>query len=241
MQKNVPFNAGISQYCNQPAHNVLTNPPNTWNISDGRQADNCSLTFGTETIPDQNYNVNRTVSVTLTEAYGGTPPLEYTLTPEMDIPDDLSFTTDTRTLTGTPTATATAVTLTYTVTDNADPMPATAELTFMVTVDKGDQTSFVFPDAIVRKIIEEDSSTFTVTVTDDRPGGGAVTYTSSDLMVATVDADTGEVTIVAIGETMITATKTADTNYNQATAFYTLIVTAAALPFRIKVFLEGAQ
>ena len=147
--------------------------------------------------------------------------MDYDLTP---IPDGLTFTTATLTLAGTPTMTAATVTLTYTVTDSAD-SPATAALTFMVTVDKGEQTSFVFPDATVNKIIEEDSSTFTVTATGGS-GDGAVTYESDDTAVATVDSS-GEVIIKTIGTTTITATKATDANYNEATAQYTLTVNPA--------------
>ena len=41
--------------------------------------------------------------------------------------------------------------------------PTTAALSFMVTVNKGDQTGFAFTDTTVSKTIGEDSSTFTVT------------------------------------------------------------------------------
>ena len=158
------------------------------------------------------------------------------------LPTWLTFNSDNRMLTGVPPAPATAVTLTYTVTDSATP-PATVILDFPVTVNKGDPASlgFGFGIATVRKIIEEDSSTFTVTVTDDGPGSGAITYTSSDTTVATVDINSGLVTIKAIGRTVITATKEGDDNYNQATATYILRVTLPALLFRIKAFLEGAQ
>ena len=140
-----------------------------------------------------------------------------------------------------PTTAAAAVTLTYTVTDNATPL-ATATLTFTVTINKGEQTGFVFTDATVEKTDEDNS--FTVTPPESPNiglGSGAVTYKSSKPAVATVDPDSGEVTILAVGETTITATKAGDANYNLATASYTLIVTAAALLFRIKAFLEGAQ
>ena len=225
LRSGVPFSPGNSQHCNQPAKDILTKRYN-WDITRNNPADNCSLTFGTETIPDQNYNVNRTVSVTLTEAYGGTPPLEYTLTPEMDIPDDLSFTTATRTLAGTPTTTA-AVTLTYTVTDSATPMPTTTTLTFMVTVAKRQQTGFGFANTAVTKLVGDDP--FRVTLTGGS-GSGMLTYESSDITVATVDAD-GEVTIVAVGSVIITATKAADDDYNQATATYTLTVTVPPSAF----------
>ena len=238
LRPGVNFDAGNNKYCNQPARNVLTDPSsNNWDIDDGGPADNCPLVFE-RGIPDQSYNVNTFVSVILPLAFGGTAPLEYTLTETSLL--GLTFTTANRTLAGTPTTEAPTVTLTYTVTDSATPTPATNTLTFTVTINKREQTGFVFTDTTVNKIIGEDSSTFTITVTDGS-GSGAVTYKSSKPAVATVDPDSGEVTIVAIGETTITATKAGDDNYNLATASYTLIVTPAALLFRIKAFLEGAQ
>ena len=58
------------------------------------------------------------------------------------------------------------------------------------------------------------------------PEGLAVTYSSSNTEVATVDANTGEVTAVAAGEAVITATFKGNNEYNQATATYTLTVKA---------------
>lgn len=53
---------------------------------------------------------------------------------------------------------------------------------------------------------------------------GAVTYTSSDEAVATVDATTGEVTLVGEGTTEIKATAAATDIYNSGYALYTLRV-----------------
>ncbi len=53
----------------------------------------------------------------------------------------------------------------------------------------------------------------------------AVTYTSSNTEVATIDGTT--VTLVAAGETTITATAAEDETYNKGTASYTLTVNAA--------------
>ncbi|MBP3439924.1 MAG: bacterial Ig-like domain-containing protein [Tidjanibacter sp.] len=55
-----------------------------------------------------------------------------------------------------------------------------------------------------------------------------VTYTSSNAAVATVDANTGAVTLVGAGETTITATAEETTEYKSATASYTLTVAAAS-------------
>lgn len=62
-----------------------------------------------------------------------------------------------------------------------------------------------------------------------KTGDGTVTYTSSDTNVATVNASTGEVTIVGVGTTTITATVADGTNYTYATktATYTLTVAAS--------------
>ena len=224
LQSGVLFSAGNSQHCNQPARDILT-VRYEWTITSGdNPADNCSLTFGAETIPDQNYNVGRPVSVTLTEAYGGTDPLNYTLMPTDSIPRGLDFTTATRTLAGTPSTETAAVTLTYTVTDSA---MATTALTFIVTVTKRQQTGFGFDIATVTKLVG--SGSFTEIATGGQ--GGAVTYESSNSGIATVNAD-GKVTIRNNGVVIITATKAADDNYNEATATYRLTITPTA-PFYI--------
>ena len=58
-------------------------------------------------------------------------------------------------------------------------------------------------------------------------GDGTVTYSSSNPGVATVDSSTGEVTVVAVGTTTITATAADGANYAYAspTTTYTLMVT----------------
>lgn len=51
-----------------------------------------------------------------------------------------------------------------------------------------------------------------------------VTYSSSNTDVATVNSETGAVTVKAVGTTVITATASQTTEYNEATATYTLVV-----------------
>ena len=60
-------------------------------------------------------------------------------------------------------------------------------------------------------------------------GDGAVTYTSSHEDVATVDANSGAINIVAVGSTTITATAAETDNYKAASAKYTLTVKQAAI------------
>lgn len=59
------------------------------------------------------------------------------------------------------------------------------------------------------------------------PGNGGVTYSSSNISVATVDENTGVVTPVAAGSATITATIAAATNYNGNTATADFIVNKA--------------
>ena len=72
------------------------------------------------------------------------------------------------------------------------------------------------------------------------PAGAAseVTYSSSDTDVATVDASTGAINLVAAGTTTITAEISGNDTYNNATASYTLTVEEAAQPGIITDFKE---
>jgi len=67
------------------------------------------------------------------------------------------------------------------------------------------------------------------TLTTD-PEDLTVTYSSSEPTVATVDENTGEVTLVAVGTTVITATFAGDETYNAKSASYTLTVSDTSTP-----------
>lgn len=69
------------------------------------------------------------------------------------------------------------------------------------------------------------SGTYTNAVSGD--GDGAITYTSGTPATATVNATTGQVTLVAPGTTVITATKAATATHAAVINTYTLTVTAA--------------
>lgn len=77
------------------------------------------------------------------------------------------------------------------------------------------------------------STTATATVGEDfteptlNGATAGVTYSSSNTSVATVNETTGAVTLVAVGETTITATAAADATYKAGEASYTLTVSAA--------------
>ena len=65
---------------------------------------------------------------------------------------------------------------------------------------------------------------FTWAIENEGEGSGAITYSSGNEAIATVNPSTGEVTILAAGNVFITATKEADNDYDGATAEYQLIV-----------------
>ena len=64
------------------------------------------------------------------------------------------------------------------------------------------------------------------------PNGLTVTYASSDEAVATVDANTGAVTLVGVGSTTITASSEKNETYAAGSASYTLNVTDSSPYFR---------
>ena len=68
---------------------------------------------------------------------------------------------------------------------------------------------------------------FTAPTATTTPAGLTLTYSSSAISVATVDASTGAVTLVADGSTTITATFAGNNNYNTASDSYTLTVAKA--------------
>ena len=135
LQTTVSFGAGTIKFCNESAHNALTNPPNNWDIDDGGKDtdDNCTLRFAADTgIANQTYAVGTTIAMVLPSAIGGVAPLSYKLEP---LPPGLMLlapTADTGALlTGVPNAVwpATPVIYTATATDGE-----TSALTFMIKV-----------------------------------------------------------------------------------------------------------
>jgi uncharacterized protein YjdB len=61
------------------------------------------------------------------------------------------------------------------------------------------------------------------------PSGKTLKYSSSNTAVATVNEDTGAVTLVAAGETVITAAFAGDDEYNAGSDSYTLTVTGEGI------------
>ena len=91
---------------------------------------------------------------------------------------------------------------------------------------KAHQATFAFASARITKVFGD--AAFILLPTGGS-GTGGITYLSTDPAVATIDADSGEVTLVGSGTTTITATKAGDVDYNHATASYTLSVVGIIL------------
>ncbi len=81
--------------------------------------------------------------------------------------------------------------------------------------------TMTFTPASVSLVLGEE---FTAPTLTTRPADLPVTYSSSDPAVATIDEATGEVTILAVGKTIITATFEGNESHLGGSASYTLIV-----------------
>lgn len=95
------------------------------------------------------------------------------------------------------------------------------------TIEQAEQElSFAEPE-LTRNYIDK---TCTNMLTQTK-GDGTVTYDSNNTAVATVDKDTGEVTLVGAGTATITATAAATTNYKEGSTSYILTVDKALIHF----------
>ena len=100
------------------------------------------------------------------------------------------------------------------------------EKSITFTINKAD-ASLVFAEHIVTKKNADEAFINALTKTTD----GMVTFTSSDTKVATVNSESGLVTINGIGTTTITATASEGQNYKAGSAEFVLtIVTPAPTP-----------
>ncbi len=121
-----------------------------------------------------------------------------------------------------------AGTATITVTGKGNYIGATGTATFTINKAAG---SISYAATTINKTFGD--AVFTNPLT--KTGDGAVTYSSSNTAIATVNSTSGEVTLKGIGSTTITVTVADGTNYTYATktASYTLNVASKAKKFNL--------
>ena len=138
------------------------------------------------------------------------------------LPSGLGIDTSTGVIDGTPdTADANTADATVTVTDTAGNTD-TVDITFPA-VAKGDQTLTGFAYSPASVTYGDTAPAVTA------PGGVRTTlaYSATPATVCTVDASTGALTLVGVGDCAVTATAAPSDDYNQGTATYTVTVAAA--------------
>ena len=139
-----------------------------------------------------------------------------------DLPSGLSIDTNGE-ISGTPdTANANTATATVTVSDAAG---NTAEVSISFpAVGKGDQTLSGFQYSASTVTL---GSTTVPSVTAPSGALTSLSYSATPASVCTVDISSGALTLVGAGSCLITATAAATTNYNEATAPFTITVQPA--------------
>lgn len=176
-------------------------------------------------LTDENwaFKINRIITEPTVELSGNTT---YTYTGEKITPD-VTVTIDGKTLTA-----DTDYTITYgdnvnagtdagSVTVRAKGNYGFADVVKKFDIEKADpELSFEKPAVTTSYVTQPANNKLT------NMGDGVVTYESSNKSVATVK-ENGEVTVVGVGETTITATAAKTTNYKEGTASYTLSVNKA--------------
>ncbi len=215
----------------------------------GTDAGNYKLKSTTLTVPDNSITKATWDKTTATSSakYGTTGTLDLSQYLVSDAEVGTIATTDANSvLDGTPSVAKNV--LTYKFKNNANLKDKTATITVPVTsgnyenysitvtvtvLDKLTQDNFKFAEATLNKSYGDSKFTYAATGAVD---GSNVTYSSSNQSVATVDAKTGEVTILKAGETTITAAATATDEYAAATKSYTLTVSKAKLTVRPKSY-----
>ena len=98
---------------------------------------------------------------------------------------------------------------------------------YILTVNKADQPNFKFAQNSITITYEPAASTTNLAIGSSGTGTTRYFIVGGGSSVATVDTDSGEVTIQGAGTVQIEATNAGDTNYNPKTAKYVLEVEKA--------------
>ena len=101
-----------------------------------------------------------------------------------------------------------------------------SEATYQITVTNAPDAGFGFADPTPANRKYEENGTYS-NIASGGNGTGAITYAISSGDAATINAETGELTIVKTGTVEVTATRAADDKYAEITATYTLTIEKA--------------
>jgi large repetitive protein len=154
-------------------------------------------------------------------ASGGVGSYSYSLS--APLPSGLNFDTGTGEISGTPTVASPATPYTVTVTDQTPGTPQSSSKSFQLTVNATPTPTLTFATPGSAGVVM--GNVLTNTATSSIPGGGSISYASSNTGVASVNPSTGAITTASAGTTTITATQAASAGVNnQATQSYTLTV-----------------
>ena len=107
--------------------------------------------------------------------------------------------------------------------------------------DKKSRAELKFNNLMVKCAKDDNPTLPTLSIADEF--NGTISYSSSNEKVATVNSESGAVSIVGAGRTLITASSVATDNYDAGEATYTLLVTdgdgSKEKPYSINDFLSG--
>ena len=197
------FNASTRTITGTPT-SAMSSTPYTYTVtdSDAVDPDSDTLTFTitvtggpppptdlvpefSETVPNQTYGVNGSVSLQLPSATGGDGALTYSLSP--GLPAGLTFSASTRTISGAPTVATPTTTYTYTVTDSDAVDPDSDTLTFTITVTGGGTTGSVpdfGTDTVPDLTYDTDEEIADLLLPSATGGDGTLTYSLSPALPA---------------------------------------------------------
>ena len=186
-----------------------------------------SLSFGSETIDNQAWEVDTAItSVTLPEATGGTGTITYSLSPT--VPAGITFSAGNRRVSGTPTGRFTLATFTYTATDEDG---TTTELTFTIVVTA---VAITFASTVASQAWVVGTAV-SLTLPTASGGVGTLTYSLTPTLPAGTTFTTGTRVLAGtptgrFNSATFTYTAT-DAESITHTQTFTIVVTATAITF----------
>ena len=203
--------AGTAKITATRAGDDVYNPISISYILTVKKAEQTGFSFATTSVT----LVFGSVVTTSNVAKGGTGTLSYSI--DNDNVATISTNTGEVTIKGAGTATITA-------TRTGDNNYNSTATSYLLTIEKADQTGFSFAQNAITITYGEVTKTRNVAMGGQ--GTGTITYLSKNTKVAPIDGS-GTVVIIGAGTAIITAKKGGDANYNPSTISYILTIKKA--------------